>query len=222
MKNKSIFLLSLMILTACSSVKEHVSVDSVGGETREPAAKTYILSRWEGRRSEAASWGAHTLSALETHGSFLLANVPANIEKYCANYASLNREKRKKFWTYLISAISHFESGMNPNDSYLEPFKDSKGRSIVSRGIMALSWRSANAYGCGFRSSDEVDNTEKSLTCTVKMMESLVRRDSNFTQGSTGRTAKGLARYWSVMRPGGRYSRTAAISGWTKEFCQSL
>ena len=66
-------------------------------------------ARWDGKPG-SATWTTDTLAALAVHGAPLANTVPNDIATYCPAYASADNEKRRQFWTGLMSALVRHES----------------------------------------------------------------------------------------------------------------
>ncbi len=177
---------------------------------------------WDSSRDHLKyNFTAITQKALNDHGHFLLdtrdsANLTAT-GNICPNYNNMNTRERLEFYTALIAEIAQRESGFRinavANEANFKPVQ-SKGYSV---GLMQLSYdkKVAKAYGCNEVSSlASLKNPLINLTCTVKIMNLLIKRDKvlrNDTDhvGSlfNGKTAdltrvrwKGVAAFWSPLR----------------------
>jgi hypothetical protein len=95
----------------------------------------------------------------------------------------------------MFKTISKFESGWDPKQTYQEP-PPPKGPGTLSIGLFQMSYGDGN--GCP-RNKKEGDLMEPkvNIDCAVKKAVALVKRD-----GVLSVEKKGLARYWSVIRPG--------------------
>jgi hypothetical protein len=69
---------------------------------------------------------------------------------------------------------------------------------VISRGLFQLSIESANqkAYGCGFKTEQEIHEPLKNISCMVKIVNHWLNKDLVFFGG----TKLGLGRYHSVAR----------------------
>ncbi|NCN39650.1 transglycosylase SLT domain-containing protein [bacterium] len=176
--------------------------------------------RWEDEHSQGARWTAFVHDEMESLGKNLLATTPADIGEFCPNYSKLSRGNKKNFWTYLLSAMTEFESNFNPSLQYRENFKDSKGNYIISRGLLQLSQESANGYSCNIRDAQDLHNPFTNLSCAIRIIDRWVGRDKRIA-GQVSGGWRGGARYWSVLRTSG-HNRVTTIKRWTSSFCSEL
>lgn len=104
----------------------------------------------------------------------------------------------KECLAQILSIMAKYESSFNPKREFKENFKDSKGNWVVSRGLFQLSIESANqkAYGCGFKTEQEIHEPLKNISCMVKIANHWLNKDLVFFGG----TKLGLGRYHSVAR----------------------
>ena len=167
-------------------------------------------ARWDGKPG-SATWTTDTLAALAVHGAPLANTVPNDIATYCPAYASADNEKRRQFWTGLMSALVRHESNYNPRLTYTENFNDLSGRRVVSRGLLQISIESANGYGCGLSDAQELHDPKTNLTCGVRILSRLVSRHG--TIATDRRPWNGAAAYWSPFR---KVDKKRDMSGWTR------
>lgn len=139
------------------------------------------------------------MNTLDTLGQDILDVVPADSATFCPNYNKFNYNQRKEFWAFLMSAMVRFESNFKPETSYQESFKDSKGNYVVSRGLLQISIESGNAYGCGFKTSQDLHDPYQNLSCGIRILNRWLGRDGRMA-GKVGDSWRGGARYWSVLR----------------------
>ncbi len=142
-----------------------------------------------------------------------MAKNPSDVHEFCPNYANLSKAQKKNFWVYLLSSMTEFESGHRPETSYQEAFNDAKGNPVISRGLLQLSIESANAYGCGFATAQEIHDPKKNLSCGLRILNRWVGNDQRLA-GRINNKWLGGARYWSVLR----YTNAplAKIQGYTR------
>ncbi len=122
-------------------------------EDSEPVAEEtpilkIITARWEIEDSTTRKWTQFIYDNFMVIGKNLVATIPTDIELFCPNYINLNKHDQKNFWIYLLSAMSHYESHHNPELEYKESFRDSRGKRIISRGLLQLSHESSLGYDC--------------------------------------------------------------------------
>ncbi len=154
---------------------------------------------WEGKHIHAAQWSRHVLQQLDVLGKALISTVPKDYATYCPRYPQLTPDQRKQVWLRVISAMARYESGFRPTLTYRESFYDSSGQRVVSSGLLQISIRSGNYYGCGFRSNRDLLVAEKNLSCGIRILNYWMNRDRRIA-GHSGGGWKGGARYWSVLR----------------------
>lgn len=158
---------------------------------------------WDSVRSEGPEWTQHVYKDLFDSAFEFDSAVPQDIGDFCPNYMGLSARERKSFWLYFVSVIAQFESGFRPEVSFQESFNDSRGRPVISRGLLQISIESANGYGCGFRRQSELHDPLRNLSCGVEILSHWLERDNRIA-GGRGQSARGAGRYWSIFRPSHR------------------
>ena len=159
-----------------------------------------IHAFWDGRSPSAAKWTHYTLRAIEKHGQDLVNARPADIAEFCPKYNSLGAQGRKSFWVKLISAIAASESSFNPMARYREPaIVNRSGTNVVSRGLLQLSFESANAYDCGFTNEEQLHHPRLNIECGVRILSQWIESDGVISARADGEW-RGGARYWAVLR----------------------
>ncbi len=177
-------------------------------------------ARWESRSpvSNTTVWTDHTFRDLASLGPNLLDGVPADVSGFCPQYSRMSDREQRDFWVYLISSMTELESSHNPSTSYRENFRDGQGNFVISRGLLQISIESGNAYGCAFRSSQDLHDPFQNLSCGIRILNRWLGRDGRIA-GKVNGSWKGGARYWSVLRTGSKLDR---IQSWTRSFCSAL
>jgi hypothetical protein len=132
--------------------------------------------------------------------SGLAAQVPSDAAKFCPHYAKLGAPDRTRLWVALLSAMARPESDFRPDKTYQEDFEDGSGQPVISRGLLQLSHESANGYECSIKKAEELHDPSTNLTCAVRIMDRLVKRDGVIATYEADREARGGGRYWSVLR----------------------
>jgi hypothetical protein len=162
--------------------------------------------QWD-HHPEAEVWTESTLVALSTKDPILSEHVPADIETWCPGYAEAPVEERRAFWAGLLSAVARYESTWNPLAS------GGGGRWI---GLMQISPRSANYYGCEATSVGELKDGEANLECAVEIMSTQVAKDGMVAGGGN----RGIGRDWAPLRSS---EKRAAMAAWTREqpYCKA-
>ena len=94
--------------------------------------------------------------------------------------------------------MAKYESSFKPETQFKESFNDSKGKPVISRGLLQLSIESANqkAYGCNIKKAEEMHNPKTNLECAVK----IVVFQANKSGTLMGEPKLGCSSYWSVCR----------------------
>lgn len=176
---------------------------------------------WESKVSGSREWTNHLYSELDRLGNDLLDVIPADAGTFCPNYRNLNYDERKKYWIFMISAMTRFESGFDPKTSFKEGFNDSSGRPVISRGLLQLSIESSRGYDCGLRDAEELHDPFKNLSCGVRILDRWLGRDGRIAGKVDGKW-RGGARYWSVLRAGDKTSYKSILS-WSQKLkmCQN-
>ena len=169
---------------------------------------------WEDKRAEGKEWTEHVERELEILGQDLLDVIPADQTTFCPRYSSLSYAQRKQYWTFLISSMVRFESNFKPEVAYTENFNDSNGRKVVSRGLLQISIESGNAYGCGFKTTQDLHDPKKNLSCGIRILNRWLGRDGRIA-GKVSGSWRGGARYWSVLRSSNSTPYNS-ISSWSR------
>lgn len=156
---------------------------------------------WEEQRAEGKQWTEIVVTGIDKYAPDLLTASPTDANTFCPQFHNLSAGEKRYFWTYLLSAMTKFESSFNPQSSYKENFKDSSGSNVVSRGLMQLSYESAKAYGCPLKNAKDLHNPAVNLECSLRVLGRWVQRDQRIA-GNVGGGWKGGARYWAVLRSG--------------------
>lgn len=162
------------------------------------AAHADDYGAWRQKNTDG-SWSKFTEEAVKA--SSLTKVVPTDIDKFCPAYKTKGEADRTIFWTGLISIIARPESNFKPETVYTESFADSKGRKVVSRGLLQISIESANQkrYSCAIAKSEDLHDPKTNITCGVKILDAWVKEDSAIATYS-GQKPIGGGRYWSTLR----------------------
>ena len=115
----------------------------------------------------------------------------------------------------LLSIVARPESNFKPETTFTESFADSKGKKVVSRGLLQISIESANQkkYGCGIQKAEDLHDPAVNLTCGVKILDAWVQTDGVIA--SYGQhPPRGGGRYWSTLRE--RNKHLPEIRGFTR------
>ena len=114
-------------------------------------------------------------------------------------------------WVHLMAGVVTYESNFKPATEYKEAFNSSNGQRVISTGLFHISISSTQQarYGCKWGSQAELRDPIKNIECSAKVISALVRENGVVTNHS-GTSYRGMARYWSVMRPSGKLSQIKA------------
>jgi Transglycosylase SLT domain len=162
--------------------------------------------QWD-HHPEAPEWTESTIVALSSKDPILSEQVPADIETWCPGYVEAPIEERRAFWAGLISSVAKYESTWNPKAS------GGGGRWI---GLMQISPRSADYYGCEATSVTALKDGEQNLECAVEIMSTQVAKDGLVAGGGN----RGIGRDWAPLRS---TEKRAAMAAWTREqpYCKA-
>ncbi|WP_041544544.1 MULTISPECIES: lytic transglycosylase domain-containing protein [Chelativorans] len=206
------------VLASCAGGSEKAQTVSEGQQAATPPARVTV-ARWDGVAG-ADGYTRLALDAVRRNGSALVSNVPEDVSRYCPGYEKANADDRASFWVGLLSALAKWESNFKPAVTFTEPdIYDASGNNVISRGLLQLSFESANAYGCGLRTADDLHDPGTNLTCGVKILSRLVTRSGVIA--SDGRPWRGAAAYWSPFRD---QAKRADIQSWTsrQSYCSQV
>lgn len=170
----------------------------VQATTPEPMAFVAPPMQWD-YHPDGAEWTQSTLLAVSTKDPVLSERVPADIETWCPGYAKASVEERRAFWAGLLSAVAKYESTWNERAS------GGGGRWI---GLMQISPRSAQNYGCEATSAGALKDGEANLECAVEIMSTQVAKDGLVA----GDGNRGIGRDWAPLRSN---EKRSAMSAWT-------
>jgi hypothetical protein len=159
-----------------------------------------IKARWDSKHADAAKWTAHVAALVEKSG--LLQTSPKDLKDFGGRNSTA-------FWVYLLSCMAELESGFRPTLEYKEKFKNGKGELVISTGLLQLSYESAGGYG--FKTTTaKLKDPYHNLEVGVAILSKWVKADGVIAAGTNKATARGGARFWSVLRP----TKLATIKGW--------
>lgn len=130
-----------------------------------------------GQRAESAEWTSSALAALDSHGTALVQTVPADIDTYCPAYRNSDEDGRKVFWVAFLSALAKHESTWRP---------DAAGGGGAWLGLLQISPRTAQGYGCNAKDATALKDGAKNLSCAIRIMSVTVPRDGVISAGMNG------------------------------------
>lgn len=171
------------------------------------------ITAWEGNGNRE-KLARYTKEALIQYGKDLVTVVPKDITRYCPRYISATYAQRLQFWSGLISSLAYFESNHSSEIRYKEKFTDSKGRPVISRGLLQISRESANGYGCEISDSTQLHNPKVNIDCGVRILNKWIGQHDRVIADRRGglfsRTLwMGAAKYWSPFRNNSKMNHIA-------------
>lgn len=173
-----LIILATLLLASCAMTP---SKPALPVETPKPEVKTNLA--WGDKYPE---WDKALTDEIK------LAKLPANTKTPCKKL-SVN-----DCLAQLVSIMAKYESSFKPETQFKESFNDSKGKPVISRGLLQLSIESANqkAYGCNIKKAEELHNPKTNLECAVKIVVFQANKSGTLMDGNRG----GASAYWSVAR----------------------
>ncbi len=120
-------------------------------------------------------------------------------------------------WVHLIAAMAKYESSFKPESTYKENFENDAGESVISTGLLQLSYESSRGYGFKGITTEQLKDPFKNIEVGVKILEKWAVQDG--VVAGTGKSPyRGGSRYWSVLRasPGKLESVKATYKGIAK------
>ncbi len=142
---------------------------------QEPSVEL-ISARWD-EAEQGPLWTQAALTALNSHGAPLVKLVPADIDRYCPNYADASEAERRAFWVNLIASLSYHESTWRPEVS---------GGDGRWHGLLQISPATAKGYGCGAQSAAALKDGSRNVACALRIMAVTVPRDGVISEGFRG------------------------------------
>lgn len=156
---------------------------------KAPAKAIKVKADWDNE-----AWTQFVLDALEKHRQDLLKfDNPKDAETF--GYKAKTIAEKKAFYLMLISSMARCESSFKPETSYKESFNDSKGKPVISRGLLQISIESGRGYNKSLKKAEELHDPKINLETGVMILNRWIPKD-----GYIGTNKKGGGRYWSVLR----------------------
>lgn len=192
----------LLFLIGCETLDKMDKEYSTSNEVEKIEIKADDIPDLEyawGRMPAEGEWTHYTKEALLKYPEMLKIN-PKDSHRYCERFTDLSTIERVQFYTALISAMAKFESSHRPETTYAEAFKNGKGETVISTGLLQLSYESARGYNCVDATTEKLKNARFNIDCGVKILNRWITRDKQIGTRINGKWLGG-ARYWSVLRP---------------------
>ncbi len=182
---------------------------------------------WEAKHPQSGGrWTEWTVQTLQADGSHLLAGSK-DMSDFCPAYGSISTEQKLKFWTFLISAVAQYESGLEPTLRYRESSMGRDpvtGQHVYSEGLLQLSYQDRQAYPFCNEFDWQMDRSltvtspqrtifdpHKNLRCGIRILDQIVGRNGRISFSG---------HYWATLKP--HNSAKRAIQALTNQisFCQ--
>jgi hypothetical protein len=172
-----------------------------------PPGTPDVLSWETASHPERKPWTQKLIALVADHFAQL---EQGNGEAFVGGYNGLSAGMKIKFWAELIVAMAKFESSWNPKCVFLEP----PPLGVNSIGLLQLSRQDGNNYHLSppIQSENELKEPLLNLTWGVAILAKLLDKDKTVASGHNGATAKGGARYWSVLRAGHKIEDIKALT----------
>jgi len=147
-------------------------------------------------KPERVAWSKELLNCI---GGTLGMLEDGDPEKFISGYTGLSEDGKIRYWSELIIAMAKFESNLDPHCVYHEP----PPLGVDSIGLLQLSYEDQENYNLEplSRTEKSLENPLINIRCAVIILSTLVSQDKVIASGS-GKTSRGGARYWSVLREG--------------------
>lgn len=178
------------MLVACKTPDSEVEPTPL-----KPVVNVVYKSEWPEK-----DWTMYAVNAFKLYGKDMLKVTPLDASNYCPQIKDMNEEQRVAFYNYLLSAMAKHESNFKPNTNFTEGFNDSKGKRVISRGLLQLSQESANGYKCGITEPTMLHDPKINIECSVRILNQWISRDKYIGGTAPNIPNAGGARYWSVLR----------------------
>lgn len=170
---------------------------------------------WEAGHPERKAWSMKLREEFAARLADL--GTPADMESYCPAYAGLADRERVEVWSTLAVAIARRESAYKPDTVFMEP----PPLNVASIGLFQLSYEDGFGWCSLDRETDSLKDPLNNIDCAVGAMASYVKRDGVVAAGSSHSNARGLSRYWSVIRDGsGHHKAEIMAATQSLAFCQ--
>lgn len=176
-------LIALLLFTGCESTSMQPKTEVPKEEavvTPPTFTPTKLVLAWGSK----PDWDKYLADAVNSKP------WPVSIEKPC------KKVDLKECVMQLVSIMAKYESNFKPETNYAESFNDSKGKPVISRGLLQISQESANGYNCNIVKPEQLNDPKTNLFCAVQIIHRWAIRDNTLM----GEPKKGCARYFSVCR----------------------
>ncbi len=155
------------------------------------------LQQWQFPQHDYRQYASQAVREL---GQPLIHASPEDITDYCPRYPVLSPPLRRAFWSELLAFMAKSESNHSPSGRYQENFNDRAGKPVISRGLLQISYESAQAYGCELETAQSLHNPRQNLRCAVRILNRWIGGDNRLAGRAEGAQWLGGARYWRALR----------------------
>ena len=200
---KSFLIILILFFSSCETMNQVASESTQKTETIEvkkpETPKSVKMALAWGAKPE---WDKYLADAVNSKP------WPVSVEKPC------KKVDLKECVMQLISIMAKYESNFKPETNFTESFNDSKGKPVISRGLLQISQESANqkAYNCKIKDAKELNDSKINLECAVNIIHFQAVKHNSLM----GEPKKGCAAYWSVCRASSKSN--AKILNYLSEF----
>jgi hypothetical protein len=154
---------------------------------------------WETGHPERADWSRELRQQLSAKlSSFESAE---DIAAYCPSYSTLTAAQKVDVLATIAVRIAKFESSYNPKQHFHEP----PPLDYDSVGLFQLSYEDGFSWCSLDLTKKSLEDPLNNIRCAVPEMARLVANDKLIAAGTNAKNARGLARYWSVVREGPKH-----------------
>ncbi len=198
-----------MTVLLVTDVSANQAPGSLAGATRQHSQQQspqhspqYSLRQWQFPQQDYRRYAHQAVLEL---GQPLTRATPEDITDYCPAYPELSLPLRRAFWSHLLAFMAKSESNHSPSSRYQEKFNDRAGQPVISRGLLQISYESAQAYGCDLATPQSLHNPRQNLRCGVRILNRWIDGDNRLAGRASDSTTEGTqwlggARYWSTLR----------------------
>lgn len=149
---------------------------------------------WEQDHPERAAWSAHLVALFRAQ--LAAFDKAKDISSYCPRYFALDEQNKALALATLAVDIAFHESGYDPRAKVYLP----RPLAAWAVGLFQLSYDDVMPWCDMNKNRRSLEDPLANMDCAVPKMAQLVAQDGVIAQGHDGATARGLARYWSVIR----------------------
>lgn len=201
---RSLSFASLMLLSLVACGEDAGDVEGAASSGVEVLDAAPLA--WEANHPERQEWSQRLRAEFAQQlGDF---GVPSDMASYCPGYAGLSDPQRVEVWATLAVAIARRESSYKATTVFMEP----PPLNVASVGLFQLSYEDGFGWCSLDLASESLKEPLNNIDCAVGAMARYVKRDGLVAAGSKSSDARGLARYWSVIRDGSTHFKAEIMA----------